>query len=186
LHDRSDGRTLLCLATYGHWPNVHGLRFFVAKVFPLIQEELNGARLLVVGRDTPREVQALHDGQAIFVERTVPSVEEYYQRATVAVVPLRIGAGTRLRILEAFALGRPVVSTTIGCEGLEVVDGRDLLVADEPRALADACIDLLRDPGLRERLVRAGRELVKRHYTWESVHRQVHAVARAVLGGGAE
>jgi glycosyltransferase involved in cell wall biosynthesis len=163
---------------------VHGLRFFVAKVFPLIQEELNGARLLVVGRDTPREVQALHDGQAIFVERTVPSVEEYYQRATVAVVPLRIGAGTRLRILEAFALGRPVVSTTIGCEGLEVVDGRDLLVADEPRALADACIDLLRDPGLRERLVRAGRELVKRHYTWESVHRQVHAVARAVLGGG--
>jgi glycosyltransferase involved in cell wall biosynthesis len=181
LPDNSDGRTLLCLATFGHWPNVDGLRFFVDKVFPLIRQEIAGARLVVVGRDTPREVHALHDGRTIWVEGTVPSVEQYYREATVAIVPLRIGAGTRLRILEAFGLGRPVVSTSVGCEGLKAVDGEHLLIGDDPRVFANACIDLLKDSQLRERLVRSARELVERHYTWDSIHQRVHEVARELL-----
>jgi glycosyltransferase involved in cell wall biosynthesis len=181
LPEGSDGRTLLCLGTYGHWPNVDGLRFFVDRIFPLIRQEVSGARLVVVGRDTPPEVYALHDGKTICVEGTVPSVEEYYRQATVAIVPLRIAAGTRLKILEAFGLGRPVVSTSVGCEGLEVTNGEHLLVADEPRGFANACIDLLKNGQLRERLVHNARGLVERHYTWDSIHQRVHDVARELL-----
>lgn len=181
LPEDADGRTLLCLATYGHWPNVDGLRFFVDAIFPLIRKEIVDARLVVVGKNTPPEVRALHDGKAIWVEGAVPSVDEFYRQATVAIVPLRIAAGTRLRILEAFALGRPVVSTSVGCEGLEVVPGEHLLVADEPHDLANACIELLKDGQLRERLVHNARELVERRYTWGSVHQRVHRLARELL-----
>jgi glycosyltransferase involved in cell wall biosynthesis len=181
LPDDSDGRTLLCLATYGHWPNVDGLRFFVEQVFPLVRREIAGARLVVVGRNAPSEVHALHDGRTIWVEGTVPSVEQYYREATVAIVPLRIGAGTRLRILEAFGMGTPVVSTSVGCEGLQTVHGEHLLIGDDPRVFARACVDLLKDPQLRERLVRGARELVERHYTWDSIHQRMHDVARELL-----
>jgi len=177
----SDGKTLLCLATYGHWPNVDGLLYFVDKIFPLIRKEVVGARLLVVGRDAPRAVHALHDGRTIWVEGTVPDVEEYYRQATVAIVPLRIGAGTRLKILEAFGFGRPVVSTSVGCEGLDVADGEHLLIGDEPRVFANACIDLLKDGQLRERLVRRARELVEGHYAWDLIHQRVHDMARELL-----
>jgi len=177
----SDGRTLLCLATYGHWPNVDGLRYFVDKIFPLIRKEVIGARLVVVGRDAPQAVHALHDGRTIWVEDTVPDVEEYYRQATVAIVPLRIGAGTRLKILEAFGCGRPVVSTSVGCEGLDVVDGEHLLIADEPRVFANACIELLKDGQLRARLVRRARELVEGHYTWDLIHQRIHDVARELM-----
>jgi glycosyltransferase involved in cell wall biosynthesis len=181
LPDRSDGRTLLCLGTYGHWPNVDGLRYFVEQIFPRIRQEIDGARLMVVGRDAPQEILALHDGDSIWVEGTVPSVEEYYQQATIAIVPLRIGSGTRLKILEAFALGRPVVSTSMGCEGLEALDGEHLLVGDDPVAFARACIDLLRDPKLRDRLVHGARKLVESKYTWNSIHQRMQTVARELL-----
>jgi glycosyltransferase involved in cell wall biosynthesis len=176
-----DGKTLLCLATYGHWPNVDGLRFFVDAVFPLIRKEITDARLVIAGKNAPPEVDALHNGKTIWVEGTVPSVDECYRQATLAIVPLRIAAGTRLRILEAFALGRPVVSTSVGCEGLEVASGEHLWVADEPREFANACIELLKDGQLRERLVRNARELVERRYTWGSIRQGVQSMARELL-----
>jgi polysaccharide biosynthesis protein PslH len=91
-------------------------------------------------------------------------------------VPLRIGGGTRIKILEAWALGVPVVSTSVGCEGLEAVAGEHLMVADDPEGFAEACINLLRSPSLRERLARRGRDLVWKTYRWET------SMRRAIVG----
>lgn len=181
LPDESDGKTLLCLGTYGHWPNVDGLTFFLREILPLIRAEVRDVRILVVGRSVPPEVARLHDGVRVQVCADVPSVEPFYRQATLSVVPLRVGAGTRLKILEAFALGRPVVSTSVGCEGLEVVNGGHLLVADEPATFARSCLDLLRDPDLRAQLVQRGRALVERRYSWESIRRRTAELATELL-----
>jgi glycosyltransferase involved in cell wall biosynthesis len=182
LPDCSDGRTLLCLGTYGHWPNVDGLLFFFREVLPRIQAEIAEVRVLVVGKDMPPEISQLHDGVRVLVSADVPSIEPFYREATASVVPLRIGGGTRLKILEAFALGRPVVSTSVGCEGLEVVAGEHLLVADDPAALARSCIELLRNPALRTRLARQARALVVQRYSWESIRQRAAAMANELLG----
>jgi glycosyltransferase involved in cell wall biosynthesis len=89
------------------------------------------------------------------------------------VVPLRVGGGTRLKILEAMATGRAVVSTSLGCEGLEVTPGEDILIADTPAAFAEATLRCLRDPALRARLGAAGRALVERRYQWEIIGRSL-------------
>ncbi len=181
LPDESDGKTVLCLGTYGHWPNVDGLRLFLREILPIIQKEVPSLRVWIVGKDVPPEVAALHDGRTIFVAADVPSVEEYYRQATISVVPLRIGAGTRLRIPEAFALGRPVVTTSVGCEGLRVVNREHLLVADDPHAFAQSCIELLSNRQLRQHLVANARKLVQKHYTWDAVRNRVENLARGLL-----
>jgi glycosyltransferase involved in cell wall biosynthesis len=169
LPDESDGRTLLCLGTYGYWPNVDGLHHFLENILPLVHREIPDVRLLVVGRDMPPEVARLHDAKHILVSADVPDVEPFYRKASVSVVPLRLGGGTRLKILEAFALGTPVVSTTVGCAGIDVVPGEHLLVADDHAAFARACVELLRDPGRRAALAKPARELVEQHHSWDSI-----------------
>jgi len=169
LPDESDGKTLLYIGTLSYAPNLDGLLFFVKEIFPLIQKRVAGCRLMIVGRNPPPALSRLNDGRAILVEENVPSVEKYYRQSTVSVVPLRSGGGTRLKILESFALGRPVVSTSIGCEGLRVENGKQLLVSDDPAGFATACVDLLQNPGRRETLVAQARSLVEQHYRWESI-----------------
>jgi glycosyltransferase involved in cell wall biosynthesis len=106
----------------------------------------------------------------------------YLAESSVAVVPLRSGSGTRLKILEALAMERPVVSTTIGVEGLEVVDEQHLLIADQPAAFAAAVLRLLEDRVLAKRLAAEGRALVERRYRWDAIgtqwQRHFHALAR--------
>ena len=182
LPDNSDGRTLLCLGTYGYWPNVDGLRAFLQNVLPLIHAEIPDVRVLVVGRDMPEQVSRLHDGVRIVVHANVADIEPYYRRATVSVVPIRLGGGTRIKILEAFTFGRPVVSTAIGCAGLEVCPGQHLLVADQPNDFAQACIALLRNPAQRARLVASARALVEQEYSWDSSRSRLAKLARALLG----
>ena len=184
LPEEGDGRTILAVGLLSYEPNVDALRFFVREIFPRIRAALPDAHLLVVGRDPTPEVLSLHDGRTIEVAGSVPSMEPYYRRATISVVPLRVGGGTRLRILESFAMGRAVVSTGIGCEGLEAVRGEHLLVADEAPLFAEACITLLREPARRHTLAGAARSLVEQEYTWEAIEKRVAAVAESVLSGG--
>jgi glycosyltransferase involved in cell wall biosynthesis len=181
LEHESDGYTLLYCGTLSYWPNIDALLYFVREVLPHVRRAVPKVRLLVVGREPAPEVVALHDGETLVVEADVPSVEKYYRRATAAVVPLRVAGGTRLKILEAFALGCPVVSTTIGCEGLEVGAGEHLLVADDPLAFAKACVTLLQDRQLRRRLVSSGRLLVERLYAWPSIEQRLTDTIRTLL-----
>jgi glycosyltransferase involved in cell wall biosynthesis len=114
-------------------------------------------------------VLALARPPQVAVYPDVPSVEPFYRRSAIAVVPLRTGGGTRLKILEAFAHQTPVVSTTIGCEGLDVKDGEHLLIADGDRQFAHQCIRLLRTPDARRQLIARARRLAVDRYSWASV-----------------
>ncbi|PYM92517.1 MAG: hypothetical protein DME04_15040 [Candidatus Rokuibacteriota bacterium] len=158
-------------------PNVDAVRFFAREILPRIRRQSPRARFVVVGRDPHPEVAALHDGDAITVTGTVDDVAPYLRVASVAVVPIRFGSGTRIKILEAFAHRVPVVSTTFGAEGLDVAHGRELLLADDPEAFAAACTGLAGDRRLQEALTERGHDLVRHRYQWHDVERQVQALA---------
>jgi glycosyltransferase involved in cell wall biosynthesis len=149
-------------------PNGDAMLHFCAEIWPLVRRSAPQATLAIVGKDPPPAVRALA-GDSVAVTGTVPDVRPWMQTASVFVVPLRSGGGTRLKILEAQASGRAVVSTSLGCEGLAVTSGQDILVADEPAAFADAVVRCLRDPALRARLGAAGRALVEQRYRWEAI-----------------
>jgi polysaccharide biosynthesis protein PslH len=146
-------------------PNEDAMRFFCRDVLPLIRAEEPRTRLSIVGRAPTAAVRALAD-EHIEVTGTVPDVRPFMRKAAVHVVPLRIGGGTRLKIFEAMAMGQAVVSTTVGAEGLPIVHGEHALIADGPRALADAVVSLLRDERRRQALSMAARTLVVEQYDW--------------------
>lgn len=163
----------------GYQPNVDAVCFFRTRVLPLIWRSLPEARLLIVGREPDPLVRQLHDGSRVLVTGTVPSVEPYLRQATALVVPIRIGGGTRIKILEAMAHRLPVVTTTIGGEGLELEDDKHVLVADSPTAFARACLRLHSEPGLRDRLAEAGASLVSGTYRWPIIERLVKSIVQA-------
>jgi polysaccharide biosynthesis protein PslH len=179
--DRSDGRTILYCGQLSWKPNADAAVFLAREVLPRIRTRIADARILIVGSGPSAEVRALGDERSVFVHADVPSVDEYYEQSTLAAVPLRAGGGTRLKILEALSRRVPVVSTAIGCEGLEVVNREHLLVADDAEAFAERCVELLRSADLRRRLADAGAELVAARYTWASIEARVTAAATALL-----
>ncbi|MEZ5102637.1 MAG: glycosyltransferase [Thermoleophilia bacterium] len=170
---------LLFTGTMNHPPNAEGICWFAERVWPLVLAREPEARLLVVGRDPPERVRRLADDPRIEVTGGVPEIDPWFARAHVALVPLLSGGGTRLKVLEALAFGRAVVSTRVGAEGLDVVDDRDLVLADGPEAFAAATLSLLADAPRRARLAAAGRELVERSYGWDALgDRLASALAR--------
>jgi glycosyltransferase involved in cell wall biosynthesis len=150
-------------------PNRDGIRWFCAEVWPLIRDRVPEAVLDIVGAGPRAEVLALADVDGVAVHPDVPDVLPFFERARVAVVPLRIGTGSRLKALEAMAAGRPVVGTTIGVGGLEAVDGRELLVADQAPGFADAVVRCFADGELTRGLVERARALVERRYCWSQI-----------------
>ena len=146
--------------------NHDGAMFLVQDIWPLVTAKRPAARLFIVGRDPRSELRSLHNGQDIVVTGKVDEVLSFYRDAAVAVVPLRSGGGTRLKILEAMAAGLPVVTTTVGCEGIEAKAGVHALFADDPAAFAAAVVRLMDERALALRLSAAAREFVERVYDW--------------------
>jgi len=164
-------RALLFIGSMSYAPCVDGAVYFCNQILPYIRKEFRDIQVWIVGADPSPDVIRLADKDTHitgYVEDVIP----YYQRSKVCVVPLRAGGGTRLKILEAMALGRPVVSTTIGCEGLDVVDGQHLLIADEPEQFAKHTIRLLTDTALYGRIAGQARELVAKKYDWDVIAEQ--------------
>jgi glycosyltransferase involved in cell wall biosynthesis len=168
---------LLFLGYMAYEPNADAAQFFAKQVLPLIRRDIPEVKFLVVGKDPTSSVRLIHDGNSVLVTGTVPDVADYLRSASVVVVPIRFGGGTRIKILEAFAYRRAVVSTTKGAEGLEVQSGKHLLLADSPEDLATACKQLLRDAQLRERLGEEGFRLVQDRYQWTRIERIVSDIA---------
>jgi glycosyltransferase involved in cell wall biosynthesis len=167
-------------------PNVDGVDYFCGEVWPLIKKELPGARFRIVGRNPDRRVQkwasdSTNTDGSIEVTGRVPSVIEHLHQSTVVVVPLRIGGGTRLKIYEAMATGKAVVSTTVGAEGLDVHHGRDIMLADDPQSFAQAVIMLLRDPALRHRYEKAAAETAAL-YDWPAIGERFSGILQSVVG----
>lgn len=161
-------------------PNTDGARWFVREVLPLIRRELPDSKLRIIGRGA-EAVADLGVIAGVEIVGEVDDMEIALRDIDIEVIPLRFGAGTRLKAVEAFANRLPVVSTTIGVEGLAVSHGRELLIADEPADLASAVVELCRDPGARIRLASNAEALYESDYRWSSIRDQVSALAGKVI-----
>jgi glycosyltransferase involved in cell wall biosynthesis len=160
---------VLFVGTLGYPPNEDAVMWFCAEILPLIRQTLPQAEFVIVGRAPRERVQALARQSGVQVLINVSDVGPLYESAQVVVVPLRAGGGTRLKILEAMAYGRAVVSTAIGSEGLDVADGETIVLADTPQEFAAAVIHLLCDDAARTQLACNARRLVEQRYTWKQI-----------------
>jgi sugar transferase (PEP-CTERM/EpsH1 system associated) len=179
-------RSLVFTGSMDWLPNEDAMLFFCREVLPLIRREEPDVTLAIVGRAPTPSVARLAQQHGIVVTGRVDDVRPYISGAAVYIVPLRIGGGTRLKIFEAMSMGKAVVSTTIGAEGLPVTDGAHLLLADEPALFAGAVVRLLRDVGHRRSLEAAARELVVKRYDWTAVAGQFERALMRFARVGAE
>ena len=172
--------TLLYLGALSWQPNAKAAEFLAREVMPQLLAERPDVRLLIVGRNPGPEVNALNELPGVEVHANVPDVGEYLERASLLTVPLDSGGGTRLKILEAFAAGLPVVSTPVGCEGIDCVHGEHLWVAERER-FAEALLEAIEAPQLACEFAERGRMLAEEKYDWSVIGRLAcAAVAEAV------
>lgn len=163
--------------------NREAMRFFCGRVLPLIREERPQARLLITGSTQGADLQGIAGEPGVELSGYLEDVRPAVGSAWLAVAPILSGGGTRLKILEAMALGTPVAATRKGAEGLEVTDGKHILLAEQAPELARACLRLLGEPGLRQRLAENARRLVERQYGWQEIGRKFcRLVERAAEG----
>ena len=172
---------LLFIGTMSYAPNADGAIWFCSQILPSIRRVLANVQVWIVGTEPPPEVIELN-GDGVHVTGRVEDVVSYYRRSTVSVVPLWAGGGSRLKIVEAMALGRPVVSTSIGCEGLDVVDGEQLLIADDPEKFAAQTLRLLTDKPLYQKIACQARKLVVEKYDWDTINAQLLTVYAEMTG----
>jgi len=172
---------MVMVGVFGYEPNHDGAWWFAESVLPVVRARVPGAVLRLVGRVTP-EIAALAELPGVELAGFVDDLDVELRAATVALAPIRSGGGTRLKVLEAFAYRVPVVSTTIGCEGVDVVDGEHLLVADDPSAFATACTRVLLEPETGERLAAAAHERFLSRYEWSGIRPLITALAARVAG----
>jgi glycosyltransferase involved in cell wall biosynthesis len=157
-------------------PNIDAMEYFCHEIWPLVIADHPDARFQIVGRTPHPRVQRLASA-TVEVTGTVPSVTDYLRAATVVIVPLRIGGGTRLKIFEAMAMAKAMVSTSIGAEGLDVTHDRDIVIADDPRSFATGILQFLRDPAMRLSYEQNAAELAAR-YDWSQIARRFADVLR--------
>jgi glycosyltransferase involved in cell wall biosynthesis len=172
-------------------PNVDGVLWFAREVFPLVRQQVPEARFYIVGKNPPKEVRRLRvarsklrsndqpsaiSHQPIVVTGYVEDPTPYFADSAVFIVPLRAGGGMRVKILDAWARGIPIVSTTIGSEGIEVREGENILIADTPRDFAQAVVRAIRDKELAQRLAENGRRWVEEKYDWRIIYPKLDEV----------
>ena len=160
-------------------PNIDGVEYFCSEIWPAVKGEVPEARFRIVGRNPDRRV-ARWASDSVEVTGRVPSVVEHLRQSAVVIVPLRIGGGTRLKIYEAMATAKAVVSTTVGAEGLDIHHGRDIILADDSKSFAQAIIMLLRDRNLRVRYERAAAETAAR-YDWPAIGERFSDILQSVV-----
>jgi polysaccharide biosynthesis protein PslH len=161
--------TVLLLGTMYYYPNVDSTLYFFNEIYPALRNAVPDVQVLIVGHNPPPEVAALGKLPGVTVTGSVKDVRPYMARSWVLAVPLRLGGGTRLKIMEAMAAGLPVVSTIVGAQGIDAVEGEDFLLADDPAEFAARTARLLKDAGLRQALSRNGRRRVEDCYSWQAL-----------------
>jgi glycosyltransferase involved in cell wall biosynthesis len=176
-----DPHRLLFIGKMDYEPNIDAALYFCKSILPHIRKVEARAHVYIVGREPSEAIRALHTGTDVFVTGAVPDVTPYFDAAGIVIAPLRFGGGTRIKILEAFAHRKAVVSTTMGCEGLAVEHGVHLFRADTPQDFAARCLALMKDESMRRTLARAGRELVESHYSQDVFQRAVRRSVSEVV-----
>jgi glycosyltransferase involved in cell wall biosynthesis len=176
-------RRVVFVGSMDYHANVDAVTHFAREVWPRLRERLPGLVFSIVGRAPAPEVRALAAQPGVEVTGTVADVRPYYRDALAAVIPLRVGGGSRLKILEAMAAGVPVVSTRLGAEGIDARDGVDIILAESADEFCDAVARLAEGDGARRELVAAGRALVRARYDWSSVGASLIKIYEEMLGG---
>jgi glycosyltransferase involved in cell wall biosynthesis len=182
VHRFAEADHILHIGTMFWPPNIDGILWFLREIFPLIQAQRPKTTFDVVGAKPPPEIMAYgSNGSGVNVTDYVVDPTPYYEAAGVMVVPLRAGGGMRVKILNALAQGLPIVSTTLGCEGIAVEPGRHLLIADTPEAFAQATIGLLEDKRLADELGHNGRHLIQSTYDYRVACRPLEALYQQAI-----
>jgi len=179
------GRVVFVGPTHSH-PNRDAVELLLEEIWPRIRAADGAASLRLIGGNAPADRARYNAVPGVSALGTLPDIRPALAEASCCIVPIRIGGGTRLKILDAWAMGKAVVSTAIGCEGLEVTDGEDILIRDTPQAIADAVHQVLHDDRLRTRLERNGRRTAVERYSWSLVGRRLRAAYDDLLGRPAE
>ena len=168
-----NGQTMILTGDLSFQPNIDAATHFANDIFPRIKARCPEAVFRVVGRNPAPELEHLTRKSGVFVTGWVPDLRQEISKSDIYVLPLRLGSGFRTKLLDVFPLGKPIVTTTVGTEGILLEHERNCLVADTPGQFADACIDLLRNPGKRHRLGASARGLAEDVYTQENIARLV-------------
>jgi len=181
---RSELRSLIWTGGMDNMYNREAVDFFVEEVFPLIEEKVPGVRFKAVGRSPTKNLLRLAAANRN-VEATgyVDDVRDAIAGAAVYIAPIKSGGGTKLKVLNALSMARPVVTTTVGAEGIEVVDNEHLLIADDPRLFAEKTIELLRDPTRAARLGENGRKLMLEKYDWDIIGEKMNGIYETLAKG---
>jgi len=181
---RRPGQLLFLGPTY-MYPNRDAVQWFLESMWSAVREAVPIAEFHLVGKAPTADRDRFCGQPGVRCHGYVPDVRPHLTAASCSIVPIRVGGGTRLKILDSWASGTPVVSTTVGCEGLEARDGHNILIRDDPRAFADAVVQVLSDADLRGRLQDAGRATAERRYSWRVIGDELIAAYRGLLTGGA-
>lgn len=180
------GHRILFLGSLDWRPNLDAVKILIEDVFLLVRASQGDAELDIVGRNPPTWLRKLAGGHAgVRLHADVADVRPYLHAASVMAVPLRIGGGSRLKILEALSCRLPVVSTRVGCEGLDLEDGEHLAIADQPRPFADALVRMMRERDTALAMAERGRNIVLSRYDWDILADRLDAVWRGCVGHAA-
>jgi len=168
--EADDPNMVLFTGTISYYPNTEGIMWFHTNIWPLIKQKKPEATFCIAGKGPPAEVQKLaEEDSSIIVTGMVDDMRDYYNKAAAVVVPLRVGGGTRLKILEGMSMSKAIVSTKVGAEGIDHSDSIDIILQDDPQAFCDAVVSLMDDAALRARVGSAGRQLVEDKYDWRAI-----------------
>jgi sugar transferase (PEP-CTERM/EpsH1 system associated) len=179
--DAEEPATLIYTGSMDWYPNEDAVVYFADEILPKIQAEHPDVQFYIVGKSPTEWVEQLAGLPGVIVTGRVDEIKPYIGRATVYVVPLRIGGGTRLKILEAAAMGKAVVSTQVGAEGLHLVDEEAIFIADDPSHFADAVNRLIADPALRRQIGEGARQHVEAEYDWQRIGERLHRLYESVV-----
>jgi glycosyltransferase involved in cell wall biosynthesis len=180
--DPGQGVGLVYVGGFSWFPNADAVRYFVEQIFPLILARQPATTLTVIGPGLDKvQGQAWVRHPQLRLAGLVDDIRPWVQSAAVYVVPLRVGGGTRLKILDALAMAKAVVSTSVGCEGLALAPGDNILVADSPEGFAQQVLRLMEQPELARQLGERGRQFVERHHEWEPLAARLMASYRAAI-----
>jgi tetratricopeptide (TPR) repeat protein len=160
---------VLFMGTLNYFPNIDGVTYLIQKIMPEVWHHNPTIGCWIAGAGASQQIYDLTQDPRIKIISDPEHMEDVAKECCCTIVSLRIGGGTRIKILHSMAMGLPVISTSLGCEGLNLVDGEDLLIRDQPEDLAEAIVEIIKNPELRQRLRAQGRELVEQQYDWESI-----------------
>ncbi len=178
-----DGRTVVFFGLLSTVPNIDAVVHFVQEIWPRIAEAHPEARFKIIGGRPPPSLLALA-GPRVELTGFVPDLRPHLAAAAAVVVPLRLGGGTRLKIVEAMAMGKAIVSTTLGAEGIKALPGQDIFIEDQPRAFADAVNRLLAEPSVAARVGQSARRLAVERYAWSAAAEALEGFYRLILEVG--